>query len=140
MCDISNPIPSGWEAQSLESNLYLRGSPMGVRVLSSMSGSHTWGSCFGRSSPQSLWHLGTVGLMPRNSMGLGGMVTLLLKGTHRLPCAVGPRAKQRLHRNLGQTCLQFLEDLLGKRGYGGPLWGKDFGSKGLRNNHQCKLL
>ena len=28
---------------------------------------------------------------------------------------LGPRTKQRLHRNLGQTCLWFLEDLLGKQ-------------------------
>ena len=37
------------------------------------------------------------------------------------------RAKQRLHRNLGQTWLQFLEDLLGKQGVTvayGLLWGK----------------
>ena len=29
---------------------------------------------------------------------------------HRLLCALDPRAKQRLHRNLGQTCMLFLED------------------------------
>ena len=38
-----------------------------------------------------------------------------MKGAHRLSCALGPRAKQRLHRNLSQNCLQFLEDLLGKQ-------------------------
>ena len=43
------------------------------------------------------------------------MKTPLFKGAHRLSCALGPRVKQRLHRNLGQTCLQFLEDLLGKQ-------------------------
>ena len=31
-------------------------------------------------------------------------------GTQAYICS-GPRAKQRLHRNLGQTCLWFLEDL-----------------------------
>ena len=44
------------------------------------------------------------------------METLFLKGAHRLSRALGPRAKQRLHRNLGQTLLQFLEDPLGKQG------------------------
>ena len=39
-----------------------------------------------------------------------------MKGAHRLSCAFSPRAKERLHRNLGQTCLWFLEDLLGKQG------------------------
>ena len=39
-----------------------------------------------------------------------------MKGTHRLSCPLGPRAKQRLHSNLGHTSLQFLEDLLRKSG------------------------
>ena len=37
------------------------------------------------------------------SMGLGEMETPFLKGAHRLSHALGPRAKQSLHRNLGQT-------------------------------------
>ena len=49
-------------------------------------------------------------------MGLGEMETPFLKGAYRLSCALSPRAKQSLHRNLGQTRLQFLEDLLGKQG------------------------
>ena len=49
-------------------------------------------------------------------MGLGETESLLLKSAYRLSCAQGPGAKQRLHRNLGQTCLRFLEDLLGKQG------------------------
>ena len=44
------------------------------------------------------------------------MDTPFLKGTHRLSCALCPWVKQTLHRNLGQTCLKFLEDLLGKWG------------------------
>ena len=49
-------------------------------------------------------------------MGLGEMKTRLLRGMHRVSYALGPRAKQRIHRNLGQTCLQSLEDHLGKQG------------------------
>ena len=45
-----------------------------------------------------------------------------LKGTLRSPCALGPRAEQGLHRNLGQTCLQGLKDLLGKGGWLPRLW------------------
>ena len=47
-----------------------------------------------------------------------------LKGTHRISCALGPRAKQRLHRKLGQTKLQFLEDLLGKQRLTVPCCGR----------------
>ena len=49
-------------------------------------------------------------------MELGEMENPFLKGTHRLSCALDPRAKQSLHRNLGWTCLQFVVDLLGKQG------------------------
>ncbi len=57
------------------------------------------------------------GLVHRSSMGLGEMETPFLKGTPRLSHALGPRAKQSLYSNLGQTWLQFLEDLLGKQGW-----------------------
>ena len=60
------------------------------------------------------------------------MKTPFLKGAHRLSRALGPRAKQRLYRNLGQTCLQFLEDLWENRVIvttcGGNKGGKDLGS------------
>ena len=39
----------------------------------------------------------------RSSMGLGKTETPFLKGAHRLSCALDPRTKQSLHRNLGQT-------------------------------------
>ena len=68
----------------------------------------------------------------------GGNGDPFLKGAHRLSCVLGPRAKQRLHRYLGQTRLQFLENLLGKQVTG--LWVKDIGGKGLENNHQHVLL
>ena len=76
---------------------------MGVRVLSSMSCPNAWGS-------------GPVGLVHRSSMELGKLETLFLKSTHKLSYALGPWAKQRLHRNLGQTCLHFLGDLMRKKG------------------------
>ena len=50
---------------------------------------------------------------------MGETGTPFLKGAHRLSRALSPRAKQRLHRNLGQTCLWMLEDLLGNLG---QLW------------------
>ena len=39
----------------------------------------------------------------RSSMELGEMEALFLKNAHRLSSALGPRAKLKLHRNLGQT-------------------------------------
>ena len=48
--------------------------------------------------------------------GTWGNRYLILKRQHRFSCALGPRAKQKLHGNLGQTYLQFLEGLLGKQG------------------------
>ena len=66
--------------------------------------------------------------------------TPFLKGTHRISCALGPRAKQRLHRNLAQISLQFLEELLGKRGDCSLLWEKPIGGKVLGNNHQHIFL
>jgi len=66
--------------------------------------------------PESIWHWRSVRLMCRSSTGLGEMETPVLKGAHRLLRALGPRAKQSLHRNLGQTWLWFLKDLLGKQG------------------------
>ena len=43
------------------------------------------------------------GLVYRSSTGLGKMETPFLKGTPRLSHALGPWAKQSLHRNLGET-------------------------------------
>ena len=57
-----------------------------------------------------------VRLVCRNSTVLGERGNPHLKGTHRLSCALGLRAKQRLNRNLGQTCLWFLKNILGKLG------------------------
>ena len=89
---------------------------MRVRVLNSTSGSHSLGSGFGRRVPQSIWHWRPAGLVCRGSMGLGETETPLLKDAHSFSCALCHQAKERLHRNLGQTCLWFLEDLLGKQG------------------------
>ena len=54
--------------------------------------------------------------MHKISTGLGETETPFLRGIHRISCALGPREKQRLHKKLGQTYLQILEDLLGKQG------------------------
>ena len=43
------------------------------------------------------------GACDRSSMGLGETETPFLKGAHGLSRALGPRAKQSLYRNLGQT-------------------------------------
>ena len=59
---------------------------------------------------------------------------------HKVSCSLGPRAKQWLHRSLGQTYLCVLEGLLGR------CWstvahrrGKDTGPEAPRNVHQHEL-
>ena len=78
------------------------------------SGSPAWVSGFGRKRRafgfECQWDLSAGAPQDR------GKQTPLWEGAHRLSCALGPKAKQRLHKNLGQTCLWFLEDLLGREG------------------------
>ena len=81
-----------------------------------VSGSPAWRSGIWRRSPCSIWHWKPVGHVHRSSTGLGKTETPLLEGTHRIPFAQGPRTKQGLHKNLGQTYLWVLEGLLGKQG------------------------
>ena len=52
----------------------------------------------------------------RSSTGLKETETPLLEGAHRIPCALGPRGKQGLHKNLSQTYLQIIEGIQGKQG------------------------
>ena len=73
-------------------------------------------------------------------MGLQETETTLLKGAHKCSCALGPRAKKRLHRNLSQTYLRFLEDLLGNQRVMRLLVGEGHVGKGLGNNHQHDLF
>ena len=69
-------------------------------------------------------------------MGLGETETPFLKDAHRLSCALGPRAKQKLHRNLGQTRMVLGESPGKTGGDRDSMWGNDSGGKGLWNNHQ----
>ena len=62
-----------------------------------------WGSGVGRKSPWRIWHGRLVGLIHRSTTGLGETETPFLKGTYKLSCALDPREKWRLHRNLSQT-------------------------------------
>ena len=50
----------------------------------------------------------------RSYTALGQTETPLLEGARRVLCALGPMAKQGLHRNLGQLYLWVLKGLLGK--------------------------
>ena len=69
----------------------------------------------------SIWQWRSMGLVCKSSTELAETETPFLKGAQRLSCALGLRAEQRPHINLGQIWLQFLEDLLGKRGDCGSL-------------------
>jgi len=55
----------------------------------------------------------------KSSTGLGETETPLLEGAHRLSCALGPRAKQALKKNLGQNDLA---NHGGSPGKGGGDW------------------
>ena len=113
--------PLAWEAPKASppkkgrKEQYHRSSPTGVRVQNFTSGSPAWRSgILGRSPP------GAFGVESQQGFYSGaqedwGKQTLLLENTHRISCAPGPRAKQGLHKNLGQTNLQVLECLLGKQ-------------------------
>ena len=54
-----------------------------------------------------------MGLECRSSTGLRERETL--QDAHKVLCALGPRVKQELHKNLGQTYLWVLEGLLGRQ-------------------------
>ena len=60
--------------------------------------------------------------------GLGETATPPLEGARKVPHALGPRAKQGLHRSPGQIRLQALVGLLGRQGlvHGG---GEDTGDR-----------
>ena len=59
---------------------------------------------------------GEWGLSTGNSTGLGETETPLLEETHKVSWLPGPRTKQVLLKNLGQTYLWVFEGLLGKQG------------------------
>ena len=111
----TTPYLPGGKPPRLETNWFTetyRSESSEPHIKSSHAGIWHW-----EKEPQSIWHWRPVGLVCRSSTGLGEMETPFLKGAHRLSRALGPRAKQSLHRNLGQTWLQFLEDILGKQGW-----------------------
>ena len=72
-------------------------------------------------------------------MGLGGMGTPFVKGTHRLSCTLGPRAKQSLYES-GSKLTSFWWTSWENSSECGLWWGKDIGSKALGNIHQCAFL
>ena len=89
------------------------------------------GSGIGRRSPQSIWLWRPVRLECRSSRGLGETENPLLESAHKVSRALGPRAKQWLHRSLGQTYLQVLKGLLRRwRSTATHHEGKDPGGRG----------
>ena len=93
--------------------LYCRGSPTGMRAPSLMSITPTQGTGIRRRNTQSIWLWRPIGLECKTSTGLGEKETPHLESSHKVSHALGPRAKQWLHKTLGQTYLQDLEGLLG---------------------------
>ena len=116
---IKSHTPSpGSATHKLENSLYHRSSPTGMRVLEPMSGSQAWGSGIGRSETPEHLASKAVRFEWRNSTELGKTETSLLEGLSKISCT------------LGHNYLQVLEDLLGRRGWGGScdlFWDKDTG-------------
>ena len=83
-----------------------------MRVVSPTLCSSPWGSGIRWRSLQNICCWRPVELECRSSTELGETETPLLEVTHKALHALGPRAKQWLHRSLGQTYLHFLEGLL----------------------------
>ena len=98
-----------------------------------MLGSSAWWSGIWRRSLQSMWLWRPVGLECKSSARLEETETPFLEGAHKVSCELQPRAKQWLHRSLGQTYLWVLEGLLGRQGLAvAHCSGKDTGSGGPR--------
>ena len=90
-----------------------------MRVSNPTSGSPVWwwwGIWYQEEKTQSIWLWRPVGLECKSFAGLEETETPFLKGTNKFSCALGPRAKLWLHKNLGQTYLYVLESLLGRQG------------------------
>ena len=75
---------------------------MGVRVLSPVSGPCAGDLALGKEPLEHL-ALKASGACAQELHRTGGNRNPFLKGIHRLSSALGPRAKQKFHRNLGQT-------------------------------------
>ena len=67
---------------------------------SESSKAHVRFPSIGGRSPQGIWHWRPAGLVCRSSTELAETETPLLEDTHRIPCKLGPRAKQGLLKNL----------------------------------------
>ena len=88
---------------------------MGVRLLNSKSGPTPGYLALGEEAPWAFGIEGYWGLFTGAPQDWGKQRLHSWKGTCRFSHALGPRAKQSLHRNLGQTWMQFLVYLLVKQ-------------------------
>ena len=92
-----------------------------------------------QEEPPEICHWWLAGLEWRSCTGLGE-TTPFLKSTHKVSCALGPRAKQWLHKNLYQTYLWAWEGLLGRQGSGmAPCTGKALEVEAPGSNHWHEL-
>ena len=79
-----------WATHQLKDNYNCRDFPQGESDLKPTSGSSAWGSCAGKTAlPQCLALKAS-----RRGRGLWEIETPLLKGTHKLSHALGPRAEE----------------------------------------------
>ena len=113
--------------------------PVWERVLNSKSVSPAQGSGIRRKSSQGICNWRPLGHVYQRSTGLREIETPLLEGIHRIPHELGPRVELGLHKNLGQTYPNVLEDILGKQGLPWLVWGQNIVGRGPGNIHQCEI-
>ena len=107
-CQEGNP----WTGEQL----YHRGPPKGVKVMSPMSGFPARGPALGGEAPRES-DLKASSVWSQEIHGTGRNRDPLLEGAHKVPCASEPRGKKQWpHKKLGQTYLLALEGLLQRWG------------------------
>ena len=89
--------PTDWKLTGLQRLTYSRESSE-PHIEPSRAGIWHW-----EQEPLEHLALNTREACAQDSTRLGETETPSLKGAHRLSRSLGPRAKQRLHRNLGQS-------------------------------------
>lgn len=98
--DISNPILE-WATHRLKNNYIIEAFPQeSLKPLIRFPSLGVW---HWEEEPLKHLALKAIGACVQELCRCRGTETPFLEGRHRVSCAVDPRAKQELHKNLGQT-------------------------------------
>ena len=107
---ISNPIPTGQAIHELKNTYFTEFLPQEGEFQAPRQAPEpgVWNQ---EEVPQSIWLSRPEGLECKSSIGLKKAETPLLEGAHKVSGALGPKAKQWLHRSPEQTYWWVLEGL-----------------------------